>query len=71
MYNEEYKKSFLETLNLSDSSKKTYYSIFNRTESFERKHETDLYDMDNSMLDLLFRQAKDRQRDLQLYLLIL
>lgn len=58
MYNEEYKKSFLETLNLSDSSLKTYYSIFNKTEPFERKHETDLYDMDNSMLDLLFRQAK-------------
>lgn len=58
MYNEDYKKSFIETLNLSDSSKKTYYSIFNRTESFERKHNVDLYDMDNSMLDLLFRQAK-------------
>ncbi|MFA1736485.1 phage lytic cycle repressor MrpR family protein [Lysinibacillus fusiformis] len=37
---------------------KTYYSIFNKTDPFERKHETDLYDMDNSMLDLLFRQAK-------------
>ncbi|MFD4490181.1 hypothetical protein [Lysinibacillus fusiformis] len=39
----------------------TYYSIFNKTEPFERKYETDLYDMDNSMLDLLFRQAKDKQ----------
>lgn len=62
MYNEEYKIAFIDSLGLAETSKKTYYSIFNRTEPFERKYDMDLYDMDNSMLDLLFRQAKRKTK---------
>ena len=54
IYNEEYKKAFLKTLNLKKASEDRYLNLFNNSGVQEHSLKKDLYNMDFEELELVF-----------------